>query len=241
MMFPTDHPRDDDFPQGMVEEITRTLIANRNNKRGQDVYDEVFNTGTMFPLQRKTELAHMMQLAREIEPKVVYEIGSDKAGGLYHWCKSIPSVKRVIACEIRGTPYAKAFENAFPNIEFLWLNASSYDPVTVQTVERWLRSDKINCLFIDGDKLEFRRDFDCYLPLMSHPGRVFMHDIQDRSPRDAFLTLIPDYRWTEYINTDDTIEAIVRQRQGIPSSCAWEDWLRHWKGKSCGIGTIYLD
>ena len=52
----------------------------------------------------------MLAIANKYSPTTIYEIGADKGGGLYHWCMSCPTVKHVIACEIRGLPYKELFE-----------------------------------------------------------------------------------------------------------------------------------
>lgn len=228
------------LPQGLVPAIEEFLREDSKRVAGLDVYEEVFSNPVMFPLQRQCEMAEMMRTARSINPQVVMEIGSDKAGGYYHWVKSLPSVRRAIACEVRGTPYAEAFSKAIPYVDQLFIPHSSYDLTTVGNVERWLGRDKIDCLFIDGDKSHFDTDFYSYLPLMSPRGIVFMHDINDRPPRIAYDKCSKDYAHREYIDIEDSLAALRRQQAGVPVSCAHEGWLRHWAGASCGVGIIYL-
>lgn len=230
------------FPQGMVEEIEEFLSIDGTRQRGQDIYPAVFETGLFFPLQRKAELASMMREARRIEPKVIYEIGADKGGGLYHWCKCLPSVERVIACEIRGTPYRHSFEKAFPEIEFLWLEESSYTRKAKSQVMEFLLQDKIDCLFIDGDKAAFETDFETYKDLLSENAIVFMHDIQDQAPFNAYHTVSQKHglQTKEIVDTTDWLEESDKMVAGIAPSTNYEGWLRHWKGMSCGVGVLYL-
>lgn len=253
---------DANFPKGMIESISDFLTTkHRYLKKGQDIYQQVFDHSLMFPLQRQRELTRMIQIARSIQPKTVFEIGSDKAGGLYHWCQCIDTVENVIACEIRGVPYSAAFEEAFPDLDFLWLGASSYEMGVVHAVQRWLgqggrctkpslpkgggglkKRSHIDVLFIDGDKSYFDRDFDCYLPLMNPKGIVFMHDITDSVPREAYEKVIArGYRHEEIIDKQDYHDSDSRRMEGIPARTPHEQWLRHWKGTSCGVGVIYLD
>lgn len=235
------------FPKGMVEWIEGFLSDDKNRRPGRDVYPEVFNSPLFFPLQRMRETEQMMKMAYSIRPKVVMEIGADKGGGLYHWCKSLRTVERVIACEIRGTPYKKSFQRAFPKIDFLWVEGSSYDPDNVSQVATWLSNSEslqhtIDCLFIDGDKLRFVDDFDCYRPFLSSPSLVFLHDIQDREPREAFRTLADrGLRTTTILDTSESAEALERERQGYPARTIYEGWLRHWKGRSCGVGVVHVE
>ena len=242
-MKPIDkYPRGEDaLPAELNNYFEEFFLSENKRLPGQDIYEDIFSSPLLFPLQRKREMAFMMQKARSIEPKVVYEIGADKAGGLYHWCKCLPTVKRVIACEIRGTPYSELFEKAFPQIDFFWLPDSSYAPENVSNITKWLCADKIDCLFIDGDKCKFDKDFKVYLPAMNPRGIVFMHDIQDKAPRFGYDTICKKgYRHEEFIDVSESIEAVEREKQGISTLNTHEQWLRHWHGRSAGVGIIYL-
>lgn len=229
------------LPIGLNECFAKFFADEDKRTPGDDVYEEIFTSPLLFPLQRRRELAHMMRTARSIEPQVVYEIGADKAGGLYHWCKSLPTVRRVIACEIRGTPYAELFEKAFPHIDFLWLAESSYDAPALKKIKNWLGEDRIDCTFIDGDKSNFDTDFDCVLPFMNPQGIVFMHDIQDEAPRRGYNKSVKKgYPHTEFIDISESHEAVARSEAGEEPRNVHEMWLRHWKGRSAGVGIIYL-
>jgi len=240
--MPETYPRGDDpLPAELNACFEEFFSAEESRERGQDTYDDIFTSPLLFPLQRKRELAHMMQVARdEVSPRVVFEIGADKGGGLYHWCKSLVTVERVICCEIRGTPYRHLFEDAFPNIDFLWLPQSSYSSATRLQVCDWLGDDRIDCMFVDGDKSHFDLDFFTYRSLMATGGIVFMHDIQDAYPRRGYDISIQEPSHEEYINTTESDGACEREKAGTKSSSVHEDWLRHWKGKSAGVGIIRL-
>lgn len=233
-----DNMPDADFPKGMVEEWEAFLAADKTPP-GLDVYDAVFETGLCFPLQRKAELRRMIEVARSVEPKTVMEIGADKGGGLYHWCK-IPTVRNVIACEIRGTPYIDAFRRAFPDLQLMAFGRSSLDPTVWGAVSH--NCGLIDVLFIDGDKTKFVEDFDAYLPLMNPRGVVFMHDITDREPGRAFEAVQSrGYRTEWIVDRSEAFEAVSREERGVEATTAHEAWLRHWKGGSCGVGVIWLN
>lgn len=235
---------DAQFPAGMVEEIKAFLAKDSEREPGLDYYPEVFSTNFFFPLQRQQELARMMRVARTISPQLVMEIGTDKGGGLYHWIKCLPTVKSVIACEIRGTPYNNVFCDTYPTLNFLFIPWSSQDKGLIPIIERFLplrKGKKIDVLFIDGDKTKFVEDFDTYLPLMNPNGIVLMHDITDGEPGAAFRTIAArGYLTEEIIDRYDTRKALKRADLGYPASCPHEAWLRHWAGRSCGVGVIYL-
>lgn len=231
----------DPLPPDLNEYFKDFFATDATREPGQDTYDDIFTSPRLFPLQRQRELAYMMRKARDIAPRVVYEIGADKAGGLYHWCKSLPTVERVICCEIRGTPYRDLFEANFPSIDFLWLPESSYAPQALAKVKAWLGDDTIDCLFIDGDKLNFHTDFFEHHSMMSPGGIVFMHDIQDESTRAGYDTVIArGFAHEEYINITESHEAMDREKAGVEAASVHEKWLRHWKGSSAGVGIIPL-
>lgn len=237
------YPRGDDpLPDQLTEHWDRFFAHEASRPAGQDVYEAIFSDPLLFPLQRRRELARMMQLARTAQPRVVYEIGSDKGGGLYHWCKCLPTVRRVVACEVRGLPYARQFEEAFPHLDFLWLPRSSYDHATLDQLRAWLGNDGLNCVFIDGDKSYFDRDFYCCQPLMSKPSIAFFHDLQDEAPGGAFRHVVKDtgYHWLEVIDRTESHHALSRQEKGFEASDVHEQWLRHWAGRSAGVGVLYV-
>lgn len=229
------------FPVQLLPCIESFFATESTRQPGQDSYPDVFSTSLFFPLQRQRELATMMRIARNYSPRVVYEIGADKGGGLYHWCKSLPTVERVIACEIRGTPYRHFFEQHFPHIDFLWIEESSFLPAVRAKVARWLGNDRLQALFIDGDKSNFATDFDTYREMMDKPSVVFMHDIQDRSTGDSFESVaLRGYHTEKVIDTSESYESMSREKEGLPATCEHEHWLRHWQGASAGVGVIYI-
>ncbi len=235
---------DDKFPPGMIEEIERFLADDREPP-GLDLYPKVFETQLFFPLQRQAEMRRMIQLARTVKPKIVMEIGADKGGSLYHWCKCLPTVHTVIACEIRGTPYESIFEKVFPQIKFTWFPGSSRDKTLLKYLHNPILKQQvfIDVLFIDGDKGAFLEDFDAYLPLMNPTGVVFMHDINEggSAMRRAFETIKGrGYRTEDIIDVSDSDAAVARERAGTPPASPHEAWLRHWHGRSCGVGVIWM-
>jgi hypothetical protein len=235
---------DDPFPAGLVEDWSKLFLSEDSRQPVEDTYAAVFEGGLTFPLQRKIELAYMMQIARSYSPQVVCEIGADRAGGLYHWCKSLPTVKKVIACEIRGTPYKYEFEKAFPHIQFLWIEESSFGDGVLDRVATF--ANDIDCLFIDGDKCFFDLDFINFLQLMSDHSVAFMHDITDCNPGDAFKRVRKDFAYKlsgsyEVIDKLEGYEARAKSLRGEKMNNAHEAWLAHWGGSSCGVGVLQID
>src|SRR5688572_5725105 len=178
------------FPVGIEHAWEKFLSEERQD--GLDVYPEIFHDGILFPLQRMRETEKMIAMARTVKPSVVMEIGSDKGGSFYHWVKGLIPTK-AIALEIRGIPFAEAFQKAFPDTRFFFGDDSSYDPVIVDAVWHFLNGDKIDCLFIDGDKHGFSKDVAAYLPMMRQGGMIFLHDV------------------TEVLNAQETMERYAKK------------------------------
>ena len=226
------------FPRELVSCIEQFLEHDDQRPSGENFYQEVFDSELFFPLQRQRELAAMIQIARKINPRIIMEIGADKGGSIYHWAKCIQTVHTIIACEIRGFPYAKAFEKAFRGIQFIWEDQHSFSQLTANRIRRKIFDQPIDVLFIDGDKLRFEDDFNRYLPLMRKDGIVFMHDIQDKVPREAYDRVCArGYRHEEIIDTRDSQIAMDSKE---PFFTPHESWLRLWNGKSAGVGVIFL-
>ena len=232
-------PGMDPIPAEVVPEWQKIFAAPRPG--GCSVYPEIFENGWLFPLQRMRETEKMIDLARMITPRVILEIGSDKGGSFYHWIEGIPSVLKAIAIEIRGTPFADVFAAAFPDRRLLCIEESSYDPATVARVAAFLEGDAIDCLFIDGDKCAFDRDFDAYLPMMRAGGIVFFHDIQDAdNSTETFERLSRTYKHESIIDTSEYDAIAAREAAGIAPASSYEQWFRIWKRRSCGVGVIYV-
>lgn len=228
------------FPAGLMDDIERVLRED-DSPPALDLYPAVFES-LMFPLQRQDELAAMIRLARMITPRVVMEIGADKGGGCYHFLKGLRP-DRFIGVEIRGTPYGEALSRAFEPTRCLWLEASSYDPKTVEIARGWLAGQPIDVLFIDGDKARFLDDFEAYLPHVRQGGLVFMHDVRDPTPGRAFILAATHPRVRAAHALESTIEtafAIAREVEGHPPASSHEGWLRHWRGASCGLGVLWV-
>lgn len=217
------------WPENLRDEWRKVLAHER----------EEYDSGA-FPLQRGREQSQMTKIASWCNggDGTIMEIGADKGGGLLAWLELRP--QKLIANEVRGCPSSDLVEAAYPRTRFLWSEASIYAPATVEAVKVFLAGDKIDVLFIDGNKAEFRRDFDLYRPLMRPGGVVFMHDIQDDAPGRAFRSLSPEYVTATIIDTTESAEVALRFRQGIEPASEHERWLLQWGGRSCGVGVVYI-
>lgn len=193
----------------------------------------------MFPLQRRREAEAIQALAASIEPHVIMEIGADKGGGLLVWL-GIPSMRTLIVNEIRGTPYVVELSRAYPGRDFVGLPCSSREPWALDAVRA---AGPLDVLFIDGCKASMHDDFLAYLPLVRPGGLILQHDVTDPAPGEQFERSRCHPRVRESFVIHDVSEvqpALDRQAAGIPPAHAHEQWLRHWAGKSCGCGVMWV-
>lgn len=213
------------------------------------VEDALFETD-LFPLQRKAELLAMLELTdtktRAQEKRAILVIGSDKGGDVFHFARvlrlaPIACRPKLVAIEIRGVPWADAFARAFPEIDFCAIEASSYDPATVQRVRNFMRGELFDCVFLDGAKAHVREDFKAYAPMMRSGGLAFVHDIvDDIEPKRFFYSLAPEHRLTAIIDGREGAEAQKRGSIDAKDVTSYEQWLRYWGATSCGVGVVHV-
>lgn len=229
------------LPPMLANEWADFFRSESSREPGQNLYWDIFNHGVLFPLQRARETQEMMRRARTLQPKVVMEIGADKGGSFYHWVKCHPTVKKAIALEIRGVPYASAFKAAFPDVEFLFLEAASLDGTALRAVRAFLGEDSLDCLFLDGDKGFFDRDFYAYLGFTRPGALVMLHDVNGAAPPVvAFGELQRHFHCELVYDGTEGVEARKRAQRGELIKTGYEGWLRIWQDSGCGVGIVHV-
>lgn len=221
----------------------RDRLALKGAEQGESlVIDEIFDHPLLYPLQRRREMELMMRFARKRQPKVVMEIGADKGGSFLHWVVSLPTVRKAIAIEIRGTPYADLFRQAFPDVEFLFIPQGSRDPMVRAQVVEFLGEDRIDIAFLDGDKSAFGQDFDHYRDLMERErGVMMLHDVNgDAPPVRVFKSLQQHFRSEMLLDVSEGIEAQERKRKGEKPRTGHDHWNMIWGATSCGVGIVHV-
>ena len=102
------------------------------------------------------------------------EVGADKGGSVYTWVKALQP-ERMIACEIRGTPYSQVVRTDVPAHELLLDGGVVVRSECGRVASsRWLRGHTIDILFLDGDKLAYRSATSGCISL-DDAGRVRLH------------------------------------------------------------------
>jgi len=211
---------------------------------GPDGYlnSEAVYDSSCFPLQRKNELRKMMRIAASINPKVIYEIGSSRGGGLVHWPFYCKNVKKIIACDVNGHPFDKLFEKNFPDISWRWISKSSRNVDVREATRTWLGKSLIDVLFIDGEKKDMKLDFDHHLHMMSPNGIIFLHDIQSvaHSAWEKIQKQMENqHTCFRLVDTIESVDEILRERRKNPT--AYQQHLLHFRGNSAGVGVVLLN
>jgi len=212
---------------------------------GQDICEELFDHPLLFPLQRKREMAAMMQLARSIKPKNLLIVGGDKGGDCYSFIHALPSLERIVTVEIRGTPYIGQFQAAFPRIEMLGIGASSYAKETVAQVTSFIGSGKFDFVFLDGDKNKFVIDFDLYSAMTRKGGIVALHDINPVGNSDPTVAAWKSIcgrglKTIEIVDLSEGVEAQKREKLGGKPRNSHDGWNMIWGSRSCGVGVVHV-
>ncbi len=138
-------------------------------------------------IQKRSELAAFLAVVLERPPQTVVEIGLGGGGMLWALCQAAAPDATIVSIDLPGGPYGghisetvvhdrlRAYAGENQTIHFI--QASSFDPLTVETVRSLVRS--VDLLFIDGDHTYdgVAADYRLYAPLVTQGGMVAFHDI----------------------------------------------------------------
>lgn len=154
--------------------------------------------------QKPAELAQFLELAADLKPEVVVEIGSYAGGTLFAWQYVASQVIGVDAAGIGF--YGSINGSARREHGATMVIGDSHDPLTLQTLKAMLQGRPIDVLFIDGDHSYngVKADHAMYGPLVRSGGLVAFHDIVEHSAEPSVEV---DQYWRE-IRTDAAIEIV---------------------------------
>ena len=172
--------------------------------------------------------------------RTIVEIGSYRGGTLWFWRRVAPAAKiigidRHVDCPDcsrrrahANCPRARIRQNAS-----VFLEADSRDPGTVRDVAQEVgltledayggamfpEGAGIDLLFIDGDHSQagIEGDFQAYVPLLSGPGVVAIHDVAGATPAqigDGVLTDAVQRFWHNIEKTVPQAFSIVKDEGG---------------------------
>jgi predicted O-methyltransferase YrrM len=186
----------DSYHFGASLDRLRVLEENTFKKEGE-LFTVPFNYhglghyDSISPSQVVAEIRSLFDVVRELKPKIVCEIGTDKGGTLYLWCQAsesdalilsldLPSRKRY--SERRRRLYAQFKKSKSQTLDFL--AGDSHSASSEDLVSEKLGDRKIDFLFIDGDHTYegVKQDFLTYSKLVRSGGIIAFHDIRTVRP-----------------------------------------------------------
>lgn len=137
-------------------------------------------------LQIPVEITALAKAVRDLQPKIILEIGTASAGTLLIW--SSIAAEKVISCDLQDMSAQKELFQALPppgsDCRVVLFSGDSHDPTMVQRMEAELAGRKADFLFIDGDHTEagVTADFKAFRHLVRSGGIIAFHDIVTKQP-----------------------------------------------------------
>ncbi len=138
--------------------------------------------------QKITELSPLISLLKKRKLRTVVEIGTEKGGTLYAWCRIALPDAVIVSIDLPGGPFGggytlrnvkkfRRYKKKKQKIHFL--RKDSHKQTTKRELMKKLSGRKIDFLLIDGDHRYkgVRRDWQMYSPLVKQNGLIAFHDI----------------------------------------------------------------
>jgi len=206
-------------------------LRNFSSDDNQKVFDYIFfkYLGVFAPMQIREEFLELLKIFKEIEPKIMVEIGTANGGTFFCFSKLAPDDATIISIDLPEgkfsggypewkIPIFKSFTVASQKM-FL-LRQDSHAQETINKVKDILNKRSVDFLFIDGDHSYegVKKDFEMYSPLVKSSGIIAFHDIISGSEEN--IGGVPAF-WREIESKYQTVEFIKDLNQG-----------------GCGIGLI---
>jgi predicted O-methyltransferase YrrM len=169
-------------------------------------------------VQKVPELERLVALVRERRPRAVVEIGTDKGGTLFAWCRLADPEAVLVSIDLPGGLFgggyswreARRFRHFFaqPTQTIHTIRRDSHDPKTVRRLERLLAGRPVDFLLIDGDHTYegAKRDWELYEPFVAPGGLIAFHDIlpHDYNSERAMPVEV-DKLWDELATQHQTV------------------------------------
>jgi hypothetical protein len=139
-------------------------------------------------IQNDYELRAFLERVRDLQPRVVVEIGTARGGMLYCFSQLAARDATLVSIDLPGAPNCggqtaterEVFATFGPTTQsFHFIPDDSHLPSSKQRLEDILAGRKIDLLFIDGDHSYegCMADFDIYHPMVNPSGLIAFHDI----------------------------------------------------------------
>ncbi len=183
-------------------------------------------------IQKRYELAGLIDMVKSEDPKVIVEIGTAKGGTLFSWLKISDENSTIVSIDLpfegayRGgykktdTDLFRSFAKEGHHLHFL--TEDSHEVSTFNKLKGILDGKSVDFLFIDGDHSYegVKRDWELYSPLVRKNGLIGVHDIISNPKRPNNKV----YKFWEEIKHGENYREFVDQTNDI---------------KWGGIGVVY--
>lgn len=195
-------------------ESPEALVAITEEFKGRGWFREIRSW------QVPSEFIAMVKWAMEQRPANILEIGTAKGATLLTWCRV--ATNKVVSVDlpggIHGGGYPSAKQGLYqhfvsdrPGVSLCCIQDDSHAEATRQEVEVFLKGDKLDLLFIDGDHTYagVKRDFELWSPLVRPGGHVIFHDIlphkdlHDCEVDKLWSELKQKYTWREFVENPE--------------------------------------
>lgn len=185
-------------------------------------------------VQKINELSSLISLLKRRNLDTIVEIGTQKGGTLYLWCKIAGQNATIISIDLPHGPFGggyklrdlKRFRKYKRGRQKLYfLRKDSHKQTTKEGVIKILKGRKIDLLMVDGDHSYkgVKKDWQLYSPLVKQNGLIVFHDILYHP---KFRECQVDNLWKEVKKNFKYIEFTDRKHDR-----GWGQWG--------GIGIIY--
>jgi predicted O-methyltransferase YrrM len=138
--------------------------------------------------QKITELSPLISLLKKRKLKTIVEIGTERGGTLYAWCKIAQPDAMIISIDLPGGAFGGGYSLSDvkkfrkykrKNQTLYFLRKDSHKQATKKELMKKLNGQKIDFLMIDGDHryTGVKKDWQLYAPLVKQNGLIALHDI----------------------------------------------------------------
>ena len=177
-------------------------------------------------IQVREEFVAALECVKQIEPRVVVEIGTAFGGTLFGWAQVAHPEAHLVSVDlpggIGGGGYTREHESHFRNFcgarqRLTCILGDSQHPDVVERVRAATEGVPVDMMLIDGDHSYegVSKDFANYRSLVREGGMILFHDIQPPPPETAqpmgvwrfWREIRDDYRHTEIIHDPDQFSA----------------------------------
>jgi predicted O-methyltransferase YrrM len=182
--------------------------------------------------QKLEELVPALERIAELTPRRVCEIGTSAGGTLYLLTRVSAPDALIVSIDLAIPPPTAALRERFarPGQRLVSIAGDSHSAETARELERLLRGEQLDALFIDGDHTYdgVRADFERYAPLVRSGGIVALHDVNE------------DFRTSRGVDSPSISGDVPRFWRELQERHRTEELVADPEQDGYGIGLVYV-